>query len=68
MVRLLPVVTGIGARFATVTPASPTTFVNAPRPTILAPRFAASAIALSRREYVNSDGRVSICRGVAPSA
>ena len=34
IVRLLPVVTGIGARRATVTPASPTTLVNAPRPTI----------------------------------
>ncbi len=38
IVRLLPVVTGIGARLATVTPASPTTLVNAPRPTICAPR------------------------------
>ena len=45
MVRLLPVVTGIGARFATVMPASPTTLVNAPRPTIFAPRSAASLIA-----------------------
>ena len=68
MVRLLPVVTGIGARFATVTPASPTTLVKAPRPTIFAPRSAASCTAALRRVYVNSGGRVSIWRGVAPSA
>ena len=49
MVRLLPVVTGIDARRATVTPASPTTFVNAPSPTILAPRSAASRTAWSSR-------------------
>ena len=45
IVRLLPVVTGIDARCATVTPASPTTFVNAPRPTICAPCAAASRTA-----------------------
>ena len=50
MVRLLPVVTGIGARRATVTPASPTTLVNAPRPTIRAPRSAASRTARSSRQ------------------
>ena len=49
IVRLLPVVTAIGARRATVTPASPTTFVNAPSPTIFAPRFAASSIAALSR-------------------
>ena len=36
---------GIDARRATVTPASPTTFVNAPRPTICAPCAAASRTA-----------------------
>ncbi len=40
-VRLLPVVTGIGASRATVTPASPTTLVKAPSPRICAPPAAA---------------------------
>ena len=44
-----PALTGIDARRATVTPASPTTLVNAPRPTIFAPRCAASRTAASRR-------------------
>ena len=45
----LPVVTGIEARLATVTPASPTTFVNAPSPMIWAPSFCAMSHAASRR-------------------
>ncbi|HEX3531108.1 MAG TPA: hypothetical protein VH988_28945 [Thermoanaerobaculia bacterium] len=36
-VRLLPLVTAMSASFATVTPASPTTFVKAPRPRMRAP-------------------------------
>lgn len=50
MVRLLPVVTGISERRATVTPASPTTLVKAPSPTMRAPRRPAWRAALSTRE------------------
>jgi len=50
----LPITTGnsysaSGARRATVTPASPTTLVNAPSPTISAPRAAASRTAETSR-------------------
>ena len=46
----LPVVMGSGARLATVTPASPTTLVKAPRPMIWAPSFLAMSAACSSRE------------------
>ena len=45
----VPVVMGMRARRATVTPASPTTLVKAPRPMIWAPSFSAIFAAASRR-------------------
>src|SRR6476659_6428459 len=54
-------------RRATVTPASPTTLVKAPRPMICAPIFSAILEACSRRRYVNSGLRDSISLGVPPT-
>ena len=54
-------------RRATVTPASPTTLVNAPKPMICAPIFSAILEACSRRRYVNSGLRESISLGVPPT-
>ncbi len=49
MVSELPVVTGIGARSLIVTPPSPTTPVNAPRPATSAPSSTPRSIALRMR-------------------
>ena len=49
IVSELPVVTGIGERALIVTPASPTTPVNAPRPATCAPRSAPISIARTTR-------------------
>ena len=63
----MPVVIGSGARLATVTPASPTTLVNAPSPMIWAPSFFAVSAAISSREYVNSGLCAISSRGVPPT-
>ena len=67
-VRLFPLVMAMGALLATVTPASPTTLVKAPRPMIRAPRRCAILAALVNRLYVKRLLRRIICRGVAPRA
>jgi hypothetical protein len=59
-VKVLPVVTAISRLFATVIPASPTTDVNAPRPTILAPWSAALRPAEMMRLMTLASGSFSI--------
>ena len=63
----MPVVIGSGARLATVAPASPTTFVKAPRPMICAPSCLAIFAASRRRRYVNSGSWLMISLGVPPT-
>ena len=59
--------TGRDAFFATVTPASPTTLVKAPRPITWAPSLRAMSAAWSSRLYVNSGLCAISSLGVPPT-
>ena len=67
IVSELPVVTGIGARSAIVTPPSPTTPVNAPRPAMRAPSATPTSIAarMRRVDLVARERRASAAAAAA---